>query len=57
MRRRRTLGMQAQMMPTLISMVDHWETSKLSHVGLLVLAKWTRDWRRRILTMVTLDAG
>ncbi len=49
--------MQAQMMPTLISMSDHRATSKLSHVGLLVLAKWTRDCRRRILTTVTLDFG
>jgi len=49
--------MQAQMMPRLISIVDHWETGKLSHVGLLELAKWTRDWRRRMLTIVTLYAS
>jgi hypothetical protein len=35
--------MHAQMIPTLISIVDHWETAKLSHVGLFEFAKWTSD--------------
>jgi hypothetical protein len=44
-------------MPTLISIVDHWETFRLSYVGLLEFAKWTRGWRRSILTIVTLYAS
>ena len=55
-RRTRRLGMQAQIMPTFISIVDHWDTGRLSQVGLLELAKWTRDCRRRMLTIVTLRA-
>jgi hypothetical protein len=47
--------MQAQIIPTLISTVDQTETGILSHVGLTDFAKRTRDWRRRILTTVTLS--
>lgn len=53
-RRMRMVGIQAQIIPTLISTVDHIETGTLSQVGLADLANVTRDWRRMILTTVTL---
>jgi len=46
--------MHVQMMPTLISTVDHSETGKLSHVALLDFPKVTRAWRRITETTVTL---
>lgn len=50
-------GMQAQITPTLISIVDQFVTSSWSQVGFVELAKWTRDWSRRIETIVTLQEG
>lgn len=46
--------MQAQMIPTLTSIVDHWETLRLSHVGLSELEKEINDSRRMTLMTVTL---
>ena len=48
------MGRQAQIIPTFNSIVDQNDTSQLSHVGLVDLAKLTRDWSRRTLTTVTL---
>src|SRR5687768_6909695 len=50
----RIAGMQAHMMPTFISIVDHFPTSYWSQVGFVEVTKRTRDWRRRIDTTVTL---
>lgn len=50
-------GMHAQMMPTLISIVDHRCVSKLSKVGLSELEKVTRACSLRTLTTVTLIEG
>lgn len=49
--------MQAQMIPTLTSIVDHCETRRLSHVGLLEFAKLMSVCRRTILMTVTLRIG
>lgn len=54
-RMRRRVGMQAQMMPTLTSMVDHCDTLRLSQVGLDELANEIRDSRRMMLMTVTLS--
>ena len=48
------MGRQAQIIPTFNSIVHQNDTSQLSHVGLVDLAKLTRDWKRRTLTTVTL---
>ena len=53
-RRSRRLGMQAHMMPTLISIVDQTPVDQLSHVGLIEVANVTRPCRRTMLTTVTL---
>lgn len=55
MRAKRAVGMHAQIMPTLISTMDQFETDQLSHVGLRELANDRSDWRRSMLTMVTLE--
>lgn len=52
--RSRRVGMDAQMMPTLTSMVDHCDTARLFHVGLLEFAQVVRDCRRTMLMTVTL---
>lgn len=49
--------MQVQIMPKLISTVDQTPTSKNSQVGFKDCAQnETIDWRRRMLTTVTLGA-
>lgn len=55
-RLRRMEGMQAQMIPTSHSIMDHREASAKSQVTFVVFAKWTKDRRRRIETIVTLVA-
>lgn len=57
-RTRRNDGMQVQMMPKLISMVDHIVKLWYSHVGFFDrVPKSTRDLRRRMLTTVTLSSS
>lgn len=51
----RSVGRQAQIMPTLTSMFDQFTTSTWSQVGFEEAAKVTRDWRRRHDTTVTLE--
>lgn len=50
----RSVGRQAQIIPTLTSMFDQSMTFTWSHVGLAEAAKVTSDWRRRHETIVTL---
>lgn len=50
----RSVGRQAHIRPTLISIVDHSATGHSSHVGLMELAKEMRDCSRSAETTVTL---
>lgn len=52
--RSRRVGMEAQMMPTLISMVDHCDTERLFHVGLVESANVAKVCKRTTLITVTL---
>lgn len=51
---RRRVGMQAQIMPTFISMVDQFDASAWSQVGFVEFAKEMRVWRRMMEIIVTL---
>jgi hypothetical protein len=53
----RSDGMHAQMIPTLISMLDQWMTSAWSQVGFKEEPKLMRDCRRSADTTVTLGLG